>query len=477
MGQHGSKFEEPFAFTGNHDFDTIILQGNEQEEKERHDTILDNPDFYNLEQGTKLAQDLEYIDQTYYDHQERQRPKEEYTEAISSGAATISIRSSPSRRRQSQELRAEGLQEVIVDHRTMPTVAMDLTGRSLVRLGAGIGSLTTLTQLNLSHNQIRTLPKELGNLTHLRVLNISYNRITTLPRTIGRLSRLRAFNASFNQLKTLPITMCHLNELMVFIVNNNTLQQLPVELGKLKRLATFHIAHNLSLTSIPAEIADMPSIKKLVAEDCGFPETVSLNLSNNPPSLVETCARQLVKMAIRNKTQQQHVSGTTNDSTLLQRIPQKFWPYLASVKSCSVCKGPYFDSFIRHHRIVIRSGIWITIEYKLCSSHWSTDDDRLLYTFGYRSQIMQDGLVNAFSHEMQRKLYLVERHEEEHVHNKNINDEKTEDEYYYCRLVPSHSDSLDSMQLLTTPTQISGQKGGSMSGPSSSLHLFATRYL
>ena len=149
MGQHGSKFEEPFAFTGNHDFDTIILQGNEQEEKERHDTILDNPDFYNLEQGTKLAKDLEYIDQTYYDHQERQRPKEEYTEATSSGAATISIRSSPSRRRQSQELRAEGLQEVTVDHRTMPTVAMDLTGRSLVRLGAGIGLLTSLTQLNL----------------------------------------------------------------------------------------------------------------------------------------------------------------------------------------------------------------------------------------------------------------------------------------------------------------------------------------
>ena len=151
MGQHGSKLEEPFAFTGNNVLNTITLQvDNQHEEKECRDTILDNPDFYHLEQDTKLARDLAYIDQTYYDRQELQRePKEkEYNETTSS-AATISIRSSLTRRRRSQEIHAEGLQEVIVDHRTMPTVAMDLTGRSLVRLGAGIGSLTSLTQLNL----------------------------------------------------------------------------------------------------------------------------------------------------------------------------------------------------------------------------------------------------------------------------------------------------------------------------------------
>ena len=150
MGQHGSKLEEPFAFTGNNVLNTIALQVDIEHEEECRDTILENPNFYHLEQDTKLARDLAYIDQTYYDRQERQQgPKEkEYNETIS-GAATISIISSATRRRQSQEIRAEGLQEVIVDHRTMPTVAMDLTGRSLVRLGAGIGLLTSLTQLNL----------------------------------------------------------------------------------------------------------------------------------------------------------------------------------------------------------------------------------------------------------------------------------------------------------------------------------------
>ncbi|KAI9496377.1 hypothetical protein BDB00DRAFT_750852, partial [Zychaea mexicana] len=221
-----------------------------------------------------------------------------------------------------------------------------------------------------SHNQIRTLPNELGNLTHLRVLNLSYNRIVALPNSIHRLNRLRAVNVSHNQLHTLPASMCTLDDLCVLIVNNNSLVHLPYQLGRLKRLATFHIGDNPLLTSLPAEIADMPSIRKLMADHCGFPETVPLRLPHDPPSLVETCARQLIKLRYSNAT------GSS-----------KIAPYLATAKTCSVCKGPYFDACVRHHRMVDRSGTSIAIEYRLCSLHWTTEEDRLLYTFGCR-QVM-----------------------------------------------------------------------------------------
>ncbi|KAI9278490.1 hypothetical protein BDA99DRAFT_492279 [Phascolomyces articulosus] len=483
MGQLGSKLDEPLAFTGNNVLNTVTFHVNGRpQEKEWHDTVLDNPDLYHLEQDNKLAQDLAYIDQTYYkEEQEREDDDNSKTPARRDSAViSISTTGSSSQGQSEEVVQAEGLQEVIVDQRTMPSVAMDLTGRNLVRLGAGIGSLTSLTQLNLSHNQIRILPKELGNLIHLRVLNLSYNRIISLPDTIGRLGRLRAFNASYNQLDTLPVSMSHLDELMVLIVNNNAIKQLPPELKQLKRLATFHIAHNPSLTSVPAEVADMPSIKKWVANGCGFPETIPLTLPHHPPSLVEICARLLVKITVDKTTKRRKTSNSNyhhSRQSMIERTPSRFWSYLATVKPCSVCNGPYFDaSCIHHHRIVDRSGTWMAIDYRLCSLHWSTEQDRLLYTFGYRRHIMQEGAVDAYAMEMQQKLYSMNQQHQKQSSTMSSQKENEDirDGYYYCRLVPSNPESLDSS--ITQPTQIPGQKGGNTSGPSS-LHLFATRYL
>nr|WP_081098069.1 leucine-rich repeat domain-containing protein [Leptospira borgpetersenii] len=45
--------------------------------------------------------------------------------------------------------------------------------------------------LNLSGNQLTTLPKEIGKLQSLRELNLSHNQLTTLPKEIGELQNLR----------------------------------------------------------------------------------------------------------------------------------------------------------------------------------------------------------------------------------------------------------------------------------------------
>jgi Leucine-rich repeat (LRR) protein len=41
------------------------------------------------------------------------------------------------------------------------------------------------TDLDLSHNQLTTLPESLGQLTQLQSLDISGNQLTALPKSLG----------------------------------------------------------------------------------------------------------------------------------------------------------------------------------------------------------------------------------------------------------------------------------------------------
>ena len=52
---------------------------------------------------------------------------------------------------------------------------------------AEIGQLTSLTELDLSGNQLTSVPAEIGQLTSLRGLYLRDNQLTTLPAAIREL--------------------------------------------------------------------------------------------------------------------------------------------------------------------------------------------------------------------------------------------------------------------------------------------------
>ncbi|KAK4519914.1 uncharacterized protein ATC70_010158 [Mucor velutinosus] len=340
-----------------------------------------------------LAEDLEYIDQTYYpdlvhyNTSEQQDPMEKELLQFEKDDNEADNGSPQQWSRLTIGEVTPGGTKRRPRRLTGPSMAVDLSARSLVKLSPSIGYLDSLTKLNLSNNQMTSLPRELGYLKNLRVLNISNNAIDEIPDTIAFLTKLKALNASHNKLVQLPSSIGQLPKLVIIIANHNNLTSLPREFSHLVNLISLNVSNN-PLKSLPAEIAALGSLRKLITEECDFQHEYSYDLRHNPPSLFETCAR----IAVRS---QQNIPN---------QLADHIKDYISRADTCSYCQGPFFDSFVTRARFIERrAGQPLALEYTLCSAHWTHENDRLLAMFSQQPagtmlnkvRIDMDGLNDA----------------------------------------------------------------------------------
>jgi internalin A len=110
-----------------------------------------------------------------------------------------------------------------------------------------------LTELNLSNNQLTTLPPGIGRLTALTDLYLSRNQLTSLPPEIGQFTALKALFLSRNQPTSLPPEIGRLTVLMGLFFSGNQLTSLPPETGQLTALTELFL-HGNSALAIPDSV-------------------------------------------------------------------------------------------------------------------------------------------------------------------------------------------------------------------------------
>jgi Leucine-rich repeat (LRR) protein len=209
------------------------------------------------------------------------------------------------------------------------------------------------------------LPRAIGQLKNLRILNASKNQLEFIPDTIIQLTKIKSIDLSDNKLKHLSRWIGNLPSLLVLDLNSNQLAKLPREIANLLDLVTLDISHN-PLKSIPAEISTLKSLRKLLAEGCEFEPECTDELKHDPPSLFEICARNVVKSNI----------------PLPVGITKNITDYLKTCQKCTFCHGPFFDSYVGRSRIIERTARQlIVLDYKLCSAHWTDENDRMTAMF------------------------------------------------------------------------------------------------
>lgn len=119
----------------------------------------------------------------------------------------------------------------------------------------------SLEVLDLSNNQLSTLPDEITQLHKLKIIFASNNCFTTLPEALGQCENLEMIGFKSNQIKEVSEKALP-EKLRWLILTDNHLQTLPSSLGDCPRLQKLALAGN-RLTSLPSTLYKLKNLELL----------------------------------------------------------------------------------------------------------------------------------------------------------------------------------------------------------------------
>jgi tRNA A-37 threonylcarbamoyl transferase component Bud32 len=148
----------------------------------------------------------------------------------------------------------------------------------------------TLEILDLSNNQIKTLPDELKQLKNLKIIFASNNHFETLPECLGQCENLEMVGFKANKIKHVPAESLPKN-LRWLILTDNKVITLPDSLGERPKLQKLVLAGN-QISQLPSNLAKLTNLElvRLSANqltECpdqllALPKLAWLALSGNP---------------------------------------------------------------------------------------------------------------------------------------------------------------------------------------------------
>jgi len=119
----------------------------------------------------------------------------------------------------------------------------------------------TLEILDLSGNQLRTLPDDLPCLHKLRIIFCSNNQFTKLPEVLGRCPELSMIGFKANQITEVPASALPA-KLRWLILTDNLVQSLPDEIGQCLSLQKLMLAGN-KLAQLPVALTGCRGLELL----------------------------------------------------------------------------------------------------------------------------------------------------------------------------------------------------------------------
>ena len=119
----------------------------------------------------------------------------------------------------------------------------------------------SLEILNLSGNQLSSLPDDLPRLHKLRVIFCSDNLFTELPAVLGSCKRLTMVGFKANQISNVPYEALA-PTLRWLILTDNRIQSLPSSIGQCRQMQKLMLAGN-QLSELPAELGNCTQLELL----------------------------------------------------------------------------------------------------------------------------------------------------------------------------------------------------------------------
>lgn len=168
---------------------------------------------------------------------------------------------------------AEVPEQVFVDAKDAEITVVDLSKNKLKQLPEGITSLSsTISELNLSANLLTEVQPFVSQFEHIKYLNLSCNQLQSLPDEVGLMITMREINIANNRFTTFPPCIHELIHLEIILACDNKIEEIDATengIGALKRLATLDLSNN-NLKSVPPILGNMTQLTTLLLHGNAF---------------------------------------------------------------------------------------------------------------------------------------------------------------------------------------------------------------
>ena len=134
-----------------------------------------------------------------------------------------------------------------------------------------LASLKNLMEINLESNSLSQIPEEIFNFTKLTSLSLSENYIEVIPSQLSNLSNLEEINLYGNKISELPKDMSNLKILKKLDISYNKISEIPKTFSQLSSLTNLYLSNN-NLETFPDQILPLKNLKLLDLSKNGFTE-------------------------------------------------------------------------------------------------------------------------------------------------------------------------------------------------------------
>jgi hypothetical protein len=152
----------------------------------------------------------------------------------------------------------------VVGKRSGRIVGLSLSDEAINGFRCGTGrSEESIDAEFARRNKIKALPEDLARLDSLQYLDLSLNDLDSIPRVVFCLKKLKALYFLGNPLRTVPMGLFTMDELVELNLAGDSLRTFPEELLRMKSLRSLDLSWN-QITVLPDVPYENLTLEKLI---------------------------------------------------------------------------------------------------------------------------------------------------------------------------------------------------------------------
>lgn len=183
------------------------------------------------------------------------------------------------------------LNESDIEIKFRKVTTLDLSGNNIKTLPDSLKDLTSIKKLIIDDNNLLSFPLFIANLKNLNYLSLSGNNIDKIPDYIRDLRSLKHLSLSNNNLTKIPDSIGNLQSVTELYIDGNSLMKLPNSIGNLESLDSLNFSDN-QLNYLPKTIGNLRLLKYLNLK--------SNNLENIPDAIGDLKSLEYLDLSNNN---------------------------------------------------------------------------------------------------------------------------------------------------------------------------------